>query len=85
MSERYESKIEGLLKKLPPNYSVGTLYVNGTRANVDKFSNLNDGLAFFINNECQVCVFDADKINGICFKPAGEAAAEEEEEEEEEA
>jgi hypothetical protein len=78
MTERHEGNIEGLLKKLPPNYSVGSLYLKGSNAAVTRFSNLNNGLAYFINEDCQVCVFDADKVHGICFA----APAEEEEEEE---
>ncbi|MCA1041853.1 hypothetical protein LCM00_20365 [Bacillus infantis] len=82
--ERYESNVEGLLRKLPPNYPVGSVFVNGAKAYVDRFSNYCDGLAYFIK-DCHVCVFDADRINGICFAhpyaPAGDAADLEEEEE----
>ncbi|MGD6843801.1 hypothetical protein ACQCVH_14905 [Bacillus infantis] len=80
MTERHEGNIEGLLKKLPPNYPVGSLYLHGSNAAVTRFSNLHNGLAYFIGEDCQVCVFDAEKVNGICFAPAEEPEGEEEEE-----
>ncbi|HZG77452.1 MAG TPA: hypothetical protein VEZ72_16485 [Paenibacillus sp.] len=68
-----------LLEKLPPNYPVGTIYLNGQPVPVTQFSNLDsDDLGYFIADG-QVVVLDCYKIDGVSFAPA------EEEEEEEEA
>ncbi|HZG84857.1 hypothetical protein [Paenibacillus sp.] len=75
-----QKSIVDLLKKLPPNYTLGTVYLNGAPVVVQKFMNLNDELAYFVDEEGQVVIMDSGKIDGLSF-----GAAEEEEEEEEEA
>ncbi|QOR68008.1 hypothetical protein IM538_07715 [Cytobacillus suaedae] len=74
-----------LLKKLPPNYSLGTIYLNGIPVQVTHFSNLdeNSHLAYFIADG-QVTVLDSQKIDGISFAPAADVVEEVIEEEEEE-
>jgi hypothetical protein len=74
--------IKKVLKKLPPNYPVASLVVNGAApVEVAAFSNLSNGVAYFINPECAVSIYDADKINGINFAAAEVEEPEEEEEE----
>jgi|GEM_PF-3121910 len=69
-----------LLEKLPPNYPVGTIYLNGQPVPVTQFANLDsDDLAYFVVDG-QVVVLDCHKVDGISFAPA---EVEEEEEEEE--
>ncbi|HZG57313.1 hypothetical protein [Paenibacillus sp.] len=67
-----------MLEKLPPNYPVGTIYLNGQPVQVTQFSNLDNDLGYFVADG-QVVVLDCHKIDGISFAPA---EAEEEEEEE---
>ena len=60
-------EIKDLLKKLPPNYPVGGVFFKGTAVPVAFFSNLCDCLAYFIDADGQVRVFDATKITGLAF------------------
>jgi hypothetical protein len=64
--------IKQVLKKLPPNYPVASLYVNGVLAPVVTFTTAHDGVAYFINEEGQVSLFDVNKIDGIEFGVAEE-------------
>ncbi|MDT8861053.1 hypothetical protein N0O92_12490 [Alkalihalobacillus sp. MEB130] len=59
--------VENILKKLPPNYPVGGVFVKGQFIPVSFFSNLCDCLAYFIDEDGQVIVIDVDKITGIAF------------------
>jgi hypothetical protein len=79
--KHHDKALEKILKKLPPNYPVGSLIVNGGLAEVAAFSNVDDGLAYFINAECAVSIYDAKKINGMNFGAAAEVEEPEEEEE----
>lgn len=58
-----------LLKKLPPNYPVHMIYLNGIAVEVWAFSNIDceKCLAHFINIDGQVVIFDVAKIDGISF------------------
>jgi len=76
----HSASIVDLLKKLPPNYTLGTVYLNGAPVVVQKFMNLQYELAYFVDEEGQVVIMDSGKIDGLAFAPA-----EVEEEEEEEA
>ncbi len=67
-----------VLEKLPPNYTVATLYVNGAIAPVVNFVTFKDGMAYFINDEGQVSLFNAGKIEVIEFGAVEEADVEEE-------
>jgi len=79
MSDYKKGCIEDILKKLPPGYGVGGVYLrNGSLVPVTTFSNVCDCCAYFIGEDCQVCVFDTDKIDGLCFGPAEAPDADEE-------
>ncbi|UHA59766.1 hypothetical protein KDJ21_024005 [Metabacillus litoralis] len=78
--QKPKSCIEDLLKKLPPSYPVGAIFLNGLLVPVAAISNVCDCCAYFIGEDGQVVVVDAGKVEGLSF---GEAEAEEEEEEEE--
>jgi hypothetical protein len=81
MGEKYqkENPIKAILKKLPPNYPMASLIVNGGLAEVAAFTTYSDGVAYYINAECAVSLFDAGKINGINFGAAEAAEPVEEE------
>ncbi|WP_026672627.1 hypothetical protein [Alkalihalobacterium bogoriense] len=59
--------VEDILKKLPPNYPIGGVFVKGQLIIVTFFSNVCDGLAYFLDEEGQVLVLEVDKITGIAF------------------
>ena len=65
--------------KIPVNYPIGVVFLNGIAVEVANFSNLNadTGLAFFVDAAGQITVLDTAKIDGVAF---GEAEEEEEEE-----
>jgi hypothetical protein len=69
MSEDKQS-IKDVLKKLPLNYPVGALYVNGATVVVATFVNYSEGIVYFIGDACQVVAIDADSIDGIDFAAA---------------
>ncbi|QOR68011.1 hypothetical protein IM538_07730 [Cytobacillus suaedae] len=77
-----KDNMRGLLGSLPPNYTVGTVYLNGQPVTVTNFVNKNNGLSYFIA-EGQVTVLKSCKIDGIGFAPAEVEEPIEEEEEEE--
>lgn len=79
--QKPKSCIEDLLKKLPPSYPVGAIFLNGLLVPVAAISNVCDCCAYFIGEDGQVVVVDAGKVEGLSF---GEAEAEAEEEEQEE-
>jgi hypothetical protein len=79
MSDYKKTCIEDILKKLPPNYPVGGLFLNGLLVPVANISNVCDCCAYFVDGDGQVVVVDTNKVDGLSF-----GAAEEEEEEEEE-
>ncbi len=62
--------VEDILKKLPPNYPVGGVFIKGNLVIVAAFSNLCDCIAYFVDEEGQVLAFDVDKITGISFGAA---------------
>lgn len=68
--------VEDVLKKLPPNYPVGAIFLNGLLVPVFSFSNVDGEVAYFINDG-QVVVVDTKKVDGLAF-----GAVEDEEEEE---
>ena len=74
MSQNFEK----FFKKLPCNYPLGVVLVNGIAMEVARFLNLNPvtGLAFFVDADGQITVLDINKIDGVAF---GEADVEEEE------
>jgi hypothetical protein len=77
MKKYYKNPLKKVMKKLPPNYPVASVMVNGGLAPTATFSNLHQGVAYFINGDCAVSIFDHNAVNGINF---GAAEAEEEEE-----
>lgn len=81
MDDKKKGCMEDILKKLPPGYTVGGVFLNGMLVEVTNFSNLCGCAAYFVNDG-QVCVVDAGKIDGLCFG-AAEGAEEPAEEEEE--
>jgi hypothetical protein len=78
MTEKDRETVKDILLKLPPNYSVGTLYVNGAMIPVARFINYTKGLAYFIGPYLEVILIDGDKIDGMSF--ATEECCEDEEE-----
>lgn len=64
------SQIEDLLAKLPPNYPVACIYLNGVYVETIAFTSLCECLAYFTNEGGQVIVLDCTKINGISFGEA---------------
>ncbi|UOE94548.1 hypothetical protein [Alkalihalobacillus sp. LMS39] len=62
-----DRRVEDILKKLPPNYPIGGVFVKGKLIIVAFFSNVCDGLAYFLDEEGQVIVLEVDKITGIAF------------------
>jgi hypothetical protein len=75
-----KGKFGDFFNKIPMNYPMGVVFLNGIAVEVANFSNLNTktGLAFFVNAEGQTTVLDTALIDGVAF-----GGAEEEEEEEE--
>ncbi|UGB32177.1 hypothetical protein [Metabacillus sp. B2-18] len=71
-----KSCIEDILKKLPPSYPVGAIFLNGLQVPVTAITNVCDCCAYFIGENGQVVVVDAGKVEGLSF---GEAETEEEE------
>jgi hypothetical protein len=69
MVSHEKHNVKDVLKKLPPNYPIGTLYVNGAAVIVVTFVNYMEGLAYFIGEDCQVVIIDVDSIDGIQFAP----------------
>lgn len=61
--------LKDLLTTIPPNYPVNMIYLNGVPVEVWAFSNIDceKCLAYFINVDGQVVIFDAEKIDGISF------------------
>jgi hypothetical protein len=78
MTEKERETMKDVLMKLPPNYSVGTLYVNGAIVPVARFINFSKGLAYFIGCNLEVILIDGEKIDGMSF--ATEDCCEDEEE-----
>lgn len=70
-------KFEAFFEKIPVNYPVGVIFLNGIAIEVARFSNLseNTGLAYFVDAEGQLTVLDIEKIDGVAF---GGAEVEEE-------
>jgi hypothetical protein len=70
MKETYkkESIIE-VLQKLPPNYPVSFVYLNGVLVSVSTFVNLSYDLetVYFLNGSGQLLLLDASTIDGISF------------------
>ncbi|QOR68010.1 hypothetical protein IM538_07725 [Cytobacillus suaedae] len=60
--------MDKLLASLPPNYTVGTVYLNGQSVRVTNFVYSNDNLAHFITDG-EVTVVRCSKIDGIKFAP----------------
>lgn len=69
-----------ILSKLHPGTPVADIYLKGNKVTVNSFSNVCYGLAYFIGTNCEVCAFDVDDINGICFVPTEPATGDLEEE-----
>lgn len=70
MSEKKNKKcdnLQELLKKLPPNYPVGGVFLNGVNVPAGNFSNVCDCLVYFADAEGQITVVDAKKVDGISF------------------
>ncbi|MCL7746121.1 hypothetical protein [Halalkalibacter alkaliphilus] len=69
LKDRRDKKcgVEEILKKLPPNYPVGGIFLKGKLVPVAAFSNLCDCLAYFIDEDGQVIVVDVDKVSGVAF------------------
>jgi len=65
--EKNRETMEDVFQKLPPNYTVGTLYVNGALVPVARFIHYSEGQAYFIGPFCEVILIDGDKIDGINF------------------
>jgi len=78
MTEKDREPMKDVLMKLPPNYTVGSLYVNGAMIAVARFVNYSKGLAYFIGPDLELILIDGDKIDGMSF--ATEECCEEEEE-----
>lgn len=79
MSDYKKSCIEDLLKKLPPGYTMGAVFLNGLLVPVTAISNVCDDCAYFIGEDGQVCVVDTKKVDGVCFGEVEAPDAEEEE------
>lgn len=62
--------IEEILKKLAPNSAVAGVYVNGGLVPLAAFSNVSDGLAYFVDEAGQVYVINIDSIDLIAFGEA---------------
>ncbi|WP_078544070.1 hypothetical protein [Litchfieldia alkalitelluris] len=64
-----KSAILQMLIKLPPNYPVGMVFLNGEEVPVFLFSNVNPetGIAYFIDEEGQTLMMDVSSIDGIAF------------------
>ncbi|MCM3159983.1 hypothetical protein [Metabacillus litoralis] len=69
MEEKSKKCIKEVLMTVPPNYPVNTIYLNGVPVKVWAFSNMDceKCVAYFINEEGQVLIFDIEKIDGISF------------------
>jgi hypothetical protein len=78
--DKNRNPLKRVMKYLPPNYGVGTIYVNGAEAPVANWVTKKDGLGYFINGEAAVSLFNAEKIDGMAFGAAEAAEPEEEEE-----
>lgn len=57
-----------LLKRLPTNYPIRKIYVNGIVIKTSKFIKIDEqiGLAYFLNNQA-LKIVDIDSIDGISF------------------
>ncbi|QOR68012.1 hypothetical protein IM538_07735 [Cytobacillus suaedae] len=77
-----KDKLCQLLASLPPNYTLGTVYLKGQPVTVTNFSNNGGDLSFFIADGA-VTVLDCRHIHGLGFAPAEVEEPIEEEEEEE--
>lgn len=76
--DREKKRLEDIIKKLPPNYAVGGVFLNGLLVPVTNFSNATGDLGYFINDG-QVVLVDTDKVDGLAFGEPEEAEEEEEE------
>ncbi|GAE25167.1 hypothetical protein JCM9140_1145 [Halalkalibacter wakoensis JCM 9140] len=65
--EDKDRSIKDILKKLPPNYPVDRVFLKDQSVEVDAFSNLCDSVAYFIDDDGEVIVFDVNKITGLAF------------------
>ncbi|SEM11873.1 hypothetical protein SAMN05192533_10179 [Mesobacillus persicus] len=79
MTEKNRETMKDVLLKLPPNYIVGALYVNGANIPVARFINYSKGLAYFIGPDLEVILIDGDKIDGMSFTTEACCGDEEEE------
>jgi hypothetical protein len=70
-------KVEDILKKLPPGYTMGGIFLNGLLVPVTNFSNMDGSVGYFINDG-QVVLVDTKKVNGLAFAPVEEPEEEEE-------
>jgi hypothetical protein len=77
VTEENQGTIKDILLMLPPNYPVGTLFVNGAVIPVARFINYSKGLAYFIGPDFEVILIDGNTIDGIEF--ATEECCEDEE------
>lgn len=79
MSKYDGNKFNDFFKKIPVNYPIGVVYLNGFPVEVANFSNLQSdtGLAYFIDAEGQLTILDTAKIDGVAFGEAEEAPEEE--------
>lgn len=61
-----------MIRTLPPNYPVETVFINGLSVNNLVFTNINSdtGNVYFIDEEDQVIIIELLKIDGIVFGTA---------------
>ncbi|MBM7603032.1 hypothetical protein JOC75_001002 [Metabacillus crassostreae] len=71
-----------ILSKLHPGTPVADIYLIGKKVTVNSFSNVCYGLAYFVGHSGEVCAFDVEDINGICFVPTEPVLGELEDEKE---
>ncbi|WP_144553704.1 hypothetical protein [Peribacillus simplex] len=73
-----DHQFKKFFNRIPVNYPVGIVYLNGFPVEVSNLSNLNSNteLAYFVGAEGKIVLLDTAKIDSLSFGQAEEPDAE---------